>query len=80
MPFVLTQIELSAKRLEIMREMLPAATRYLMLNDATTKDQLDATRQAARQLRVEIIEETFGSPPYDIEAALTKNRTPRVEG
>ena len=76
---VVSQIELSAKRLEIMREILPAATRYLMLNDATTQDQLDATRQAARKLRVEIIAETFGSPPYDLEAAFAKNRTPRVE-
>lgn len=76
---VVTQIELSAKRLEIMREILPAATRYLMLSDASTKDQLDATRQAARQLRVEIIAETFGSPPYDIEAAFARSRTSRVE-
>ena len=76
---VVTQIELSAKRLEIMREMLPAATRYLMLSDAFSKDQLDATRQAARQLRVEVVAEPFGSPPYDIEAALTKKRTPQVE-
>lgn len=76
---LVSQIELSAKRLEIMREILPAATRYLMLNDATTQDQLDATRQAARKLRLEIIAETFGSPPYDFEAALAKNRTPRVE-
>ena len=76
---VVTQIELSAKRLEIMREILPAATHYLVLSDVFTKDQLDATRQAARKLRVEIVAETFGAPPYDIEAALTKSRTPRVD-
>ena len=76
---VVTQLELSAKRLEIMREILPAATRYLVLGDATTKDQLDATRQAARQLRVEIIAETFGPLPYDFEAALARNRAARIE-
>ena len=75
----LSQLELSAKRLELMRAILPAATRYLVLGDAGTKDQLDATREAARQLRVEVVVETFGSPPYDIEAAITKNRAPRVE-
>ena len=76
---VVTQIELAAKRLEIMREILPAATRYLMLNDAFTKDQFDATLLTARQLKVEIVAETFGSPPYDIEAALTRSRTPRID-
>jgi len=75
----LSQIELSAKRLELMRAVLPAATRYLVLGDAFTKDQLDATRQAATRLRVEIVAETFVSPPYDIEAAIAKARTPRVE-
>ncbi len=76
---VATQIELAAKRLEIMHEILPAATRYLVLGDAFTKDQLDATRQAARQLRVEIVAETFGSPPYDLEAAFGRSRAARVE-
>ena len=75
----LSQLELSAKRLEIMRAILPAATRYLVLGDAFTKYQLDATREAARQLRVEIVAENFGPPPYDIEAALAKSRAPRVE-
>jgi putative ABC transport system substrate-binding protein len=75
----LSQIELSAKRLELMRAALPATTRYLVLGDAFTKDQLDATRQAATKLRVELVAETFGSPPYDIEAAIAKARTPRVE-
>jgi len=75
----LSQIELSAKRLELMRAILPAAARYLVLGDAFTQDQLDATRQVATKLRVEIIAETFASPPYDIEAAIAKNRTPRVD-
>ena len=75
----LSQIELGAKRVELMRAILPAATRYLVLGDAFTKDQLDATRQAARQLRVEIVEEIFGSPPYDIEAAFARSRARRVE-
>ena len=75
----LSQIELSAKRLELMRAVLPAATRYLVLGDAGTKDQLDATRQAATRLRVEIVAETFASPPYDIEVAIAKSRTPRVD-
>ena len=75
---VITQIELAAKRMEIMRELLPTASRYLVLSDVFTKTQLDATLQAAQQLRMDIVVETFGSQPYDIEAALTKTRAPRI--
>jgi putative ABC transport system substrate-binding protein len=75
----MSQIELAAKRLELMRATLPAAARYLVLGDAFTKEQLDATRQAARRLRIEIVEEIFGSPPYDIEAAFARNRTRQVD-
>jgi putative ABC transport system substrate-binding protein len=75
----LSQLELAAKRLEFMHAIVPAAVRYLVLGDAGTKDQLDATQQAARRLRVEIVAETFGSPPYDIEAAFAKIRALRVE-
>lgn len=71
---VLSQIEVAAKRLEIMREILPKAARYLVLSDVFTKDQLDATQQAARQLGVEIVPEIFGAHPYDIEAAFARNR------
>lgn len=75
----MSQIELGAKRLELMRAILPAATRYLVLGDAFTKEQLDATRQAARNLRVETVEEIFGAPPYDIEGAFARSRARRVE-
>ena len=62
----MSQIELGAKRLEFMRAILPTAVRYLVLGDAFTKEQLVATRQAARHLRLETVEEIFGAPPYDI--------------
>ncbi|MFN0164759.1 MAG: ABC transporter substrate-binding protein [Burkholderiales bacterium] len=74
-----TQLELAAKRMEIMHEMLPAARRYLALGDTFSKDQLDAVVQAGRRLGVEVVAETFGAPPYDIEAVLTKYRQQRID-
>ena len=67
-------IELAAKRIEIMREIVPRANRYLVLADNFTKGQLDATVEAARTLRVEIVTETFGAPPYDLDAAFARGR------
>ena len=75
----MSEIELGTKRMELMHEILPAAARYLVLGDAFTKDQLKVTRDTARQLRVEIIEEIFGAPPYDLEAAFARGRSRRVE-
>jgi len=60
--------------MEIMREILPKAARYLVLSDVFTKDQLAATQLAARQLGVEAVPEIFGAPPYDIEAGFAKHR------
>lgn len=71
---VLSQIEVAAKRMEIMREILPKAARYLVLSDVFTKDQLEATQLAARQLGVGVVPEIFGAPPYDVEAAFAKHR------
>jgi putative ABC transport system substrate-binding protein len=74
-----SQIELGVKRMELMHEILPTAVRYLVLGDAFTKDQLNTMRNAARQFGVEIVEETFRTPPYDIEAAFARGRLRRIE-
>ncbi len=72
-------LELSAKRLEFLREILPKANRYLVLGDAFTRDQLEATVEAARSFRVEIVSESFAAPPYDLEAAFAKGRAAKVD-
>jgi putative ABC transport system substrate-binding protein len=70
---------LGAKFLQLMREMLPKAKRFLVLVDFFTKEALEAVRTAANQLRVEIIVEPFLEPPYDIESAFTRSRAAGAE-
>ncbi len=67
-------LALYAKRLEFMREILPKVSRYLVLSDNFTKSQLEFSVEAARMLRVELVVESFGAPPYDFEAAFAKGR------
>ena len=69
---VLLPPSLTAKRLELLREVVPKAKRILVLADAFTTDQLETVQQAAGTLRVEIVVETFAAPPYDFEAAFAR--------
>jgi putative ABC transport system substrate-binding protein len=77
--FVL-QSELAVKRLELMREFVPKAMRFLILADRYTEQQLEAVRQAAQRLRVEIVVESFAAPPYQLEPAFEKGRAAGAEG
>ena len=70
---------LMAKRLELFREIVPKAKRILVLSDLFTIEQLESVRQAAAQLRVEIVVETFAALPYDIEAAVARGRKAGAE-
>jgi putative ABC transport system substrate-binding protein len=70
---------LAAKVLQLMREVVPKAKRFLVLADPFTKEQAEAIRQAAEQLRLEIVVETFAAPPYDLDAAFAKGRAAGVE-
>ena len=65
---------LGAKYLELMREIVPKAKRFLVLTDALTKVALEAVRSAADRLRVEIVVEEFSVPPYDLESAFARSR------
>ena len=69
------QPTLIAKRLEILREIVPKVKRFLVLSDPFTKEQLEAVRQAADRLRVEIVAESFAALPYDFESAFARGRT-----
>ena len=70
---------LMPKRLELFREIVPKAKRILVLSDLFTIEQLESVRQAAAQLRVEIVVETFAALPYDIEAAVARGRKAGAE-
>lgn len=76
---VLLQPTLAAKRLELLREIVPKAKRMLVLADPFSTDQLETIRQAAEKLRVDIIVETFPALPYDFESAFAKGRAAGVE-
>jgi putative ABC transport system substrate-binding protein len=73
------QSELPAKRLEILREMLPEARRIGVLSDAYTAGQLAVTQAAAHRLAVALDVYEFKRAPYDYERAFTEFTHPKVD-
>lgn len=73
------QVALAAKRLEIAQEVFPGASRFLVLGDVYTRDQLAALRKAAeaRKARLTVVE--FARPPYDYAGAFETGRQAGVE-
>jgi putative ABC transport system substrate-binding protein len=65
----LPQNEMVAKRVEIMREVLPAARRFLVVADSFSRHQIVAARKAAEAARVELTLIEFASQPYDFSGA-----------
>jgi putative ABC transport system substrate-binding protein len=63
------QSELPAKRLEVLRELLPRIRRVGVLADASTTGQLAASRAAAARLGLELVVHEFAATPYDYAAA-----------
>lgn len=74
------QGQLAAKRLEIMREVLPRARRFLVLADLFSRDQLPAVREVAHSTGVELTVVEFTKPPYDLERAFETGRQAQVDG
>ena len=64
------QIELTAKRMELLKEIAPKATRVVMLSDPFSTEQLKAAESAARALGVRLQSVEFRTPPYDYASAL----------
>jgi putative ABC transport system substrate-binding protein len=73
------QAQLAAKRLEIMREVLPGALRFLVFADLFSRDQLPAVRNIAQSAGVELTVIEFTKPPYDLQAAFVAGRQAQVE-
>jgi putative tryptophan/tyrosine transport system substrate-binding protein len=64
------QIELAAKRIELLREVFPSARRVGLLWDASSRDQAEAAAEAAKTLGfTPLLIEVTGEPP-DYAAAL----------
>jgi putative ABC transport system substrate-binding protein len=63
----LQQVELAPKRLQLLKETLPRASRVAVLWDALSADQLKAAKDAATSLKVELRPIEVHDAPADLE-------------
>jgi putative tryptophan/tyrosine transport system substrate-binding protein len=74
----LRQVELTAKRLDFLKEAIPAVTDMAVFADAFTTDrsgQMEAAEAAAARLGVRLLPVSLpGAPPFDFAAALESSR------
>ena len=76
----LRQIELTGKRLELLKEAVPQASRIAVLWDALSVDQYRAAEEAARVLGVHLISlELYNPPAYDYAGAFATAVQERAE-
>jgi putative ABC transport system substrate-binding protein len=68
------QPALAVKRLEITREIVPAARCFLAMYDIFCKDQFVAGRDAASKAGIKIVPFEFTKQPYDYAAAFAQSR------
>lgn len=70
---------MAAKRLELIREIVPKVKRFLVLADRFSKHSLEILRKAADQMRLEIVPETFETVPYAFESAFARSRAAGID-
>lgn len=63
------QEELSAKRLELLKELLPKARRIAVLADSASQRQLALVRRATKPMGLNLVVHEFTQAPCDFEAA-----------
>ncbi len=66
------QSELPAKRLAVLREILPGARRIAVLADPVSAGQLAITREAAQSLGVTLLVQELKQAPYDYDQAFAE--------
>jgi len=66
----LRQIELTGKRLDLLKEIIPGMSRTVVLWDAESADQLGAAETAAQTLKLPLKSVELRNPPYDYDGAL----------
>jgi len=66
----LNTIDLAAKRVEVLKETVPATSRLIVFWDATGSDSFKATVPAAKTLGLQLHSVELRDPPYDYEKAL----------
>src|SRR6516225_3330881 len=67
---VFQQLELIAKRLDLLTQAVPHIARIVLLYDAASVDQRDSATRAASTLDIPLEAIELRSPPYDYESAL----------
>jgi putative ABC transport system substrate-binding protein len=75
----LQQIEATAKRLELLRELLPSAHRVAVLAEMFTVDQLEIARRTARLPNLELRLVEWHDYPYDYASSMSEARTAHSE-
>jgi putative ABC transport system substrate-binding protein len=73
------QTELPAKRLQLLKELLPKAKRIAVLSDTATAGQLVAVQAAAARLPITLHVLELKDPPYDYQAAFADAARARVD-
>ena len=73
------QLELTGKRLELLKGTLPQLTRVAVLWDTFSADQLPAAERAARELGVHLQSVELREPPYDYASAYRAAAAGRAE-
>jgi putative ABC transport system substrate-binding protein len=73
------QTELPAKRLELLKELLPKAKRIAVFSDTATAGQLKAVQAGAKRLGVALQVLEFKRAPYDYESAFAESVRARAE-
>ena len=73
------QSVLPAKRLELVKELLPATRKVAVLGNDQTVGQLAVTEEAAKRLALELHVIQFKRPPFDYEAAIGEALQARSE-
>ena len=73
------QGELAAKRLDILREVVPSAKRFLIFSDEFTRDQLVTLRRRADSIGAQLVVAEFSRQPYNYAAAFDTARKEKAE-
>lgn len=74
------QIELTAKRMEFLKEIAPKTRRLAIFSDPFTVDQLRTAEKAARSLGLQLQPIEFRTPPYDYAEAFARATKARSGG
>ena len=72
-------LELTPKRLELFKQMLPGVSRVAILADPESADQLEELKAANRSLDLKLQVLDLRNPPYDIESAFRVVMRPRPQ-